>query len=83
MAAALKITELSPGDGFKWPGFMNATDEDVYIGGYTFDANGGSLVTVMYFASGRTYRCPVPGSGATVITVNPTGKSYADWFTPT
>lgn len=80
MPAGVLITDLSPGDGFKWPGFMNAPDEDVCIGGYTFDANGGSLVSVMYFASGRTYRCPFPGSGATVITVTPTGKSYHEWF---
>ena len=70
---------MSPGDIIRWPGFMNATDTDVCLGGYTFDANGGNLVTVIYFASGRELRYPVSGNGATVLVVEVVG-SAAEYF---
>ena len=77
---SVRITDLSPGTVFKWPPFMNATENDVCLGGYTFDANGGSLVTVIYFASGRELRYPVGGSGATVLLVEEV-RTIPEYFT--
>jgi len=79
--AKKEVTQLSPGDRFSWPAFMNAPNVDVCLGGYTFDANGGQLVTVIYFASGRELRYPVSGSGATVLLVDFIDTEPVIWFT--
>ena len=77
---AINILALQLGQEFTWPSFMNATGVDYLVAGYTFDANGGSLVTRLYFASGRIITTPINGSGASVVMVVPTGNIFSDWF---